>query len=120
MKKSVFKGLNENVLSRAGIEPATSKSERSTDLLCEGATIKVEIQLTVKPVLSSHQRKAQKSGCLAAGNISTKSMFGNIMYGCLRQVTYKIHFLANRLGLFKSEMIKRNLLHYLALEISMK
>jgi len=42
--------------------------------------------ITVKPVLSSHTRKAQKSGCLTEVNISTKLRFGNILFGCLRQV----------------------------------
>jgi len=46
---------------------------------------------TVKPVLSSHPREAQKwplkaGGCLIEVNIRTKLKFGNIVYGCLRQV----------------------------------
>jgi len=39
----------------------------------------------VKHVLSSHPRDAQK-GCSTEVNIGTKLKFGNILFGCLRQV----------------------------------
>jgi len=52
---------------------------------------------TVKPVLGSHTREAQKvaaqgrwllkaGGCLIKVNISTKLTFGNIFIGCFRQI----------------------------------
>jgi len=55
--------------------------------------------ITVKPVLNSHTREAQKSGCLSGClkevNISTKLKFGNILFGCLRQVGGLIEVTAN-------------------------
>jgi len=52
-------------------------------------------QNTVKPVLSSHLKEAQNGGCLAEVNISTKLKFGNILYGCSRQVGCLIRVTAN-------------------------
>jgi len=54
---------------------------------------------TVKPVLSSHPRKARKwllkaGGCLMEVNISTKLKFGNILFVCLRQVGCLIQVIA--------------------------
>jgi len=52
------------------------------------------------PVISSHQREAQKwpltaGGCLMEVNIRTKLKFDNILYGCLRQVGCLIEVTAN-------------------------
>jgi len=62
----------------------------------------VEMMLprTVKPVLSSHLREAQKWSLKAGAflmevNIRTKLKFGNILYGCLRQVGCLIEVTAN-------------------------
>jgi len=46
-------------------------------------------------VLSSHTREAKKGGCLTEVNISTKLMFWNILFGCLRQVGCLIEVTAN-------------------------
>jgi len=51
-------------------------------------------------VLSSHTRKGQKwllktGGCLTEVNFSTNIMFGNILFGCLRQVGCLIEVTAN-------------------------
>jgi len=55
---------------------------------------------TVKPVLYSHTRKHKKwllkaGGCLTEVKISTKLTFGNILFGCLRQVGCLIEVTAN-------------------------
>jgi len=55
---------------------------------------------TVKPVFSSHTRETQKVAAkgrwlLTGVNISTKLMFGNILFGCLRQVGCLIEVTAN-------------------------
>ena len=66
---------------------------------------------SIKPVLSSHPREAQKwplkgGGCLMEVNIRTKLKFGNIVYGCLRQVGCLIEVTANT-GLTYTRLVRK-------------
>jgi len=70
---------------------------------CMGHFVMLPLSMTLsilKPVLSSHQEKHIKwplkaGGCLMEVNIKTKLKFGNILYGCLRQVRFLIKVTAN-------------------------
>ena len=87
------------VLSRH-VTPAREAATGDTQRTWRAAASQNWPVSTVNPVLNSHTREAQKwllkaGGCLNELNISTNWKFGNILFGCLKQVGCLIEVTAN-------------------------